>query len=872
MPIPTLGANTSLQSIRDQATQSQILAAGIKVASAIEKSNQLVPFEAPTPAATARKIAPIKKELWNQVLPYRFSLYIASDNGSVASYSRMAQHPKFSATTVTLRLPPSSIRFSIPFAVTVTPTAGGVLEEHNGVVFQPISLQGTTGFFPKRQSAGQGSSTGLLKAANSFAPATSSAIQQLFNSARSVVGSVTGAPDQQRNPIFDPLRDDNLLVESGYYQLHYLANFLIAYHEHKKTKDFSNVRLVFEVPKDNKAYVCAVTNFDYGKDKSEPYLIRYSMSLLAYDLVQLNDAQPPLLSQEDLDKLQIPSPNSQGAVKSVLATLLQTRKSIQAAQNVLLAANTDIQDVMQVYNQAYLSVKSIANVGQDITDFSNTFRTNAATLLHTDFANRLVDVWSKRLQDGDPDARKALGPAGPDQGSVPISPTNNLPVTTPQGETPQAVSNDPSDVSAQRLKTALHLALDNPDVGENISLEDFSLPQHVQESIDTIGQKARQTTQNDITGVIDRLNQTSDLISFATNSMDPDYQKTYGISDPNIPTRQLTEDDIILQADLEEGAAGYERLLATGELYGFREPDPFVAANESLDDTAKLPSPLSAYPVVVERDATIERMAIRHLGSADRALDIIVMNGLRAPYIDEAGFTLALSSIGPRTALVQDKRNIQIGQSCEIRGTGKATVRRRIVNIEDFDSVNYLITFDGDPVLDQTFPSSSNPYVWARLPGTVGSNDTILIPTNQDSGEIPEKATYLNSVMSHAERVFKVDTLLGPGGDVVLDHNGDWARAAGYTNAIQALRIKVETGVGELEDHLRFGLPGAIGTKIDPLQDFNETVRAAVTSDPRFTNATTSATIDGTAERITVQAEGAAGTGLIPVTFIPGQS
>ena len=830
-----------------------------------------LPFNAGDPSSTSHKITSILPENWNQVFPYGFALYEADPTGNIFRLAQGALLIPFGGINrISLSLPPTSIRWSIPFATELTATNGGVIEEHNGVVFRPISIEGSTGLMPTRGNPNGGIlDNSLVKAAASLIPATTSAITTLVKQITAVGNSIVGSSSSAQGQ-FSLNGASSILSQSGYVSFWLLSNFLVAYEEAKKKVQYQNLRLVFEVPKDNMGYVVSLGNFEAGKTAQTVYPYSYQIQMTGFDLVDLSNIGGALASY---DAPTIPTPSNPGAIKAVLNVLSAGRNAMLAQQNVLLAANADATDILNGFQQAFLSVKGLVSTPTDISDFANSVAANATQLFQGDFATVLANTWTQQQALGNPDAAQALGSSvQTTQSSVP----SNQPVTTtPQGETvnPNSAANQASPQS-QGLMTALNLALADPTIAQTIPTSSFTAPASLQQAMTQQLSDANNTSANDIRTLNDKLQNASDLLAFTTDSMDPDYQQTFNLIPPTGIVRQLTEDDVILQSSMQESIAGYDSLLATGELYNEREPDPFVLANQYLDPTDQLISPISCYPVVVEQGSSVDKLAQRYLGDANRAEEIILLNGLRAPYIDETGFVVQMSGIGSRTCIVSSLTNLIIGQTVTIKGKGVASQRRTIVNLQDFGTGLYQVTFDGDSSLNLEIPQSTNPNFTARLPGCVGSNDIILMPSQVDLGQIAERPTYLQSQLTNAEKVFKVDIALGPNGDYIKDQNGDWVLAYGYTNALQALSLKVQTGRGELEQAPEFGLPLRIGQRTSdiPASELNNMVYRQVTMDPRFFTAQVAATVTGTVANINVNAIGAQNTGIIPVNFQVGQA
>ena len=198
------------------------------------------------------------------------------------------------------------------------------------------------------------------------------------------------------------------------------------------------------------------------------------------------------------------------------------------------------------------------------------------------------------------------------------------------------------------------------------------------------------------------------------------------------------------------------------------------------------------------------------------------------------------------------------------------TTRRHIINIQDIGAGQYKITVDGLPDLNQ-YDSSKYPKLYARLPGTVGSGDILLMPSDQPADEQSVlRSTPLTERLSYAEKVFKVDAALDvKSSDLIVSSSGDIARSYGYQNAIQAIKLIIETETKELFLHPEYGIDLVIGRAMnkDLYKEATERIRASIVKDPRFNNAVVTVKKDGTDIRIMVEVIGSNGTGRIPLEF-----
>jgi hypothetical protein len=314
--------------------------------------------------------------------------------------------------------------------------------------------------------------------------------------------------------------------------------------------------------------------------------------------------------------------------------------------------------------------------------------------------------------------------------------------------------------------------------------------------------------------------------------------------------------------------------LATGQLFRERDLDPFAVANENLDPTDSMNSPNSAVAVTVTRGSNLSDLAFTYLGDPNRGREIAILNSLRAPYIDEAGYTNPITDVQGREFAVAAS-NYSIGQKVRISGIGVATTSRNILSIENLGGGQYLLVVDGQNNLSQFIPST-NPTVWARTIGCVGSGDTVLIPNPTEPSTDPLRPTALYSSLGQLEKVFGVDIGLDSAGqDISIAPDGDFVLATGYVNAVQVLRILAETEQGERQQHPEFGLKVGIGQRNGDVtsDDISSSLETQIKADGRFAGADVSCVFNGgSLVRIGVNAKGANGSGVVPVDFEIGRT
>lgn len=236
----------------------------------------------------------IKVSNWYKTIPYALRIVsltsgsnanvLAAVLGGAAAATSENDKPMFFFFPVN----PESITINTPFATVVTPTIGGIVQEHSGAVFYNISISGTTGVIPELDySTGipRNASTGL-RPLGGDQPAINPNILGGFgasaiNAINSAVSAITGTSSK--------MVDASKGRSSGYTAYHVLYKFIWLYHFAKSNGAKQQLR--FMNYKDNNQYDCVVTNFNLSRDKSRPHLYQYTIQLKAWKLTTAN-AQP----------------------------------------------------------------------------------------------------------------------------------------------------------------------------------------------------------------------------------------------------------------------------------------------------------------------------------------------------------------------------------------------------------------------------------------------------------------------------------------------------------------------------------------------------------------------------------------------------
>lgn len=179
---------------------------------------------------------------------------------------------------------PESVNISTPYAVNITPTLGGIVEEHSGPVFYNITVSGTTGVLPELDF-----SSGIPRNPEDLRPTaanegliSSGALGGFLSGAISTVNSIVSKFTGTSSKMVDGKRN----VKSGYTAYHVLYKYIWLYHFTKANG--ANHTLKFINFKDNNQYNVAVQNFQLARDKSRPHLYQYTITMKGWNIKSMD--------------------------------------------------------------------------------------------------------------------------------------------------------------------------------------------------------------------------------------------------------------------------------------------------------------------------------------------------------------------------------------------------------------------------------------------------------------------------------------------------------------------------------------------------------------------------------------------------------
>lgn len=763
----------------------------------------------------------IDENLWNQYLPYQLLLVKVDNSGDKPSYSPLG------AYRFTLPISPQEFSWSMPIATNVQATLTGIAETHGGAPFRDISLVGTTGITPLRGTAASGRSTdtgsavgktvaGIFAGTVDAATRVATSANQITNGAATFPNLNDSTPSEIDGPTSLPTRS------TGYYQYLMLQRFIENYVEIKSQNTFQqqlnvhakDIRLAFAVYKESAAYL--VSGVQLARRKSattDPHLFNFTLNLKAWARVSLVGGQGPFGVDHQFVARK---PN---LVAQLFNRMRDAREGLDAVSDTLRAVVGDATNVLdEALRQTALFMKSTTGVAYTMRDLPVTIQRESIPLIRKDWdqlRSQFKGIISPELDQELLDSRTAgLTSSG--------SALNN-----------NGATNDPTNPGLKKVLDAI--------APSSLKFKAATLAQ-----INVEINKSANLNRFDFAAMRDSLRQVSDQFTFAVGAGDETYARTYGLT--FVPsTREPTRTEFDVMFGINEILQVFDSLAASGTI------DPPSAT--SLEYVAGLAEasgvafkiPQSKYAVPFPYGSTLERLALRYLGDANRWHEIATLNGLRAPYIDENGFSLPLITNGDRhTIQVADATNLYVGQTAWLSANGVLRSKRHITRVDKVAEGNYLVDFDGLDDL-QSFTTPRQAKLEAFTPGTVNSQQVIYIPSENVTDQDPElRAVPGVDAFDPYLQIGGIDLLLTPDGDLAMTPDGDCKLAFGLTNIVQTVKLALATAQGSLLQHPDYGLKIPVGISN---ADFSPEQLLAATkdlfnNDPSFTGVKSASVVE----------------------------
>lgn len=775
-----------------------------------------------------------KGELWDKLVPYRLLVIDTANKNQVVGGNQpskvsvnplgngtLAFTPLSTAWEFFLPITPQQLSITDSYSINTSATLRGILEEHSGVRFKNIAIQGSFGVWPGRPSIVKPPTTPSIL--QSVFGGTIAAAQNVATQFQTIINAATTGTLASKPVTIRPgdTQDPENGLGTGYYQTLMLTQFLEQYAEAKRNPANAAWRLVFDIPKQNQSFVVTPVSFTWNENVNRPMEINYNLQFKAWRRINLNDN---LVSVP----LQV-TPLSPGILQQILNTIQAAQNTAAAATALIGAVRSDVDNILNIIRQTGLLIKQIAGVAVAASDLpaqlvSDT-KSTISNFLSTINPNNLIGA---AATDNTTQTNLA---------NIQALNQTNEGLSSTAVASGQLGSSAAASATLNPSNTVFANPLQNPILLSQVPVNNLTLntaqQNALQTELDTVNSFTVQDLKNMRGTILTLCVQLADSFG-AGNTY---YSTLYNQPQPTSRSEPMTLDEYNILESFYAMLESYDVLTATNQLDNNQILNSIEYVNAlAATSGIEFSVPNSKIQVPVPFGLNIEQIAERYLGDAQRWLEIATLNFLQEPYIDENGFQYPLlSNADGRNIVVGSSVDLFIGQTIFLNSTTQTPTARTILDIMTLSQTSFLITLDGLSNLD-TFTIADQAYIQAYLPGTVNSQNVIWVPSNiqspaDDGISIPSSVANVKLV-----GLSKVDWLLDPYGDLAITNSGDFRLAAGITNLMQALTIKFSTQIGTSLLNPDFGLnvsPGRMVSDTSAADIYNEIVNL-ITADERF--------------------------------------
>jgi hypothetical protein len=775
---------------------------------------------------------------WNKAYFYKLIIAKAKNDGSYETV-KIQNMP----LVYNLPISPQNISINSPFATQTTILSDGVLVESNGSPLKQINFQGTTGILPYRDTEQTSFDTGALSA---FAPNIGRVANNVKQAIQAFDPSSTAELIRKKQNIFD---------NSGYALFHKLSQFLNYYAFLSKQPENKDLRLVFDMVKDNTTYVCTPKNFSLIRTAGEPLEYKYSIQLEAWKRIKLDGGASNVTKKFET--------GLGGTMNAILAQVRRAFKLIAAAAEMINAVRGDIQRLLDIVRTVALSIKQITGIVVSLLDLPQSVIGDVKGAVYelvgasTSSGKAIASAWKRALATN-------WGPAitaSSDNSLIPtkvtltgvnstvaqssnstgsgIQGSDQINNTTP-GRADQAQATQTGAPEGNLISQAFDDPLSNIDFFDNLNVNDLNLSQNIKIKINQELQRVSSLTRKDYEDYRNYINEVSNDIAnaFGKGSTRLNNIKGYVSTNATTFSGRVTREQYELLVNLRKVAQSLDVLASSN----INNKSPLDESFNFIGKLAGSAVPFRKFPgkfaAPVPYGASIQDIARQYLGDANNATEIIILNKLLPPYIDEDGeFQDVLSSSYKRTFNIADGSALYINQKIIFYASNLAPFSRKIVNLQENPDGTWQVQVDG--TTDLNLLISRNPRIQYFSRNTVSSRDLIYIPSNSTPIDIPDRLKPIPAFAPDSDPLIslaKIDMALDTDGDLILDSIGELKLAGGLNNILQALRIKFSTPLGSLNKHPGFGFGIRPGTPISEINfdALRQSVASTILSDKRF--------------------------------------
>jgi len=337
-------------------------------------------------------------------------------------------------------------------------------------------------------------------------------------------------------------------------------------------------------------------------------------------------------------------------------------------------------------------------------------------------------------------------------------------------------------------------------------------------TLDEEVKRTAELVEDDFRNMISFLRRESISFSQDIGLSDPTVEALYGIRAKK-KIRSATISDLKRIANINDTIKIVESFIYGAQSTQKRPPNLLAIAKTNLEAGSKfIPGDIYQTYIPVPFSGSLQEMARTFLGSSQKWFELVTINGLQPPFIDESGTKFDLiSPASSNSVLISSSlaENIAPGIRIGIGSTAFVEESRIIEKVLLNDDDTMTLFLGGTPDVSR-FKPKNLAFVRIYKPATTRKNSFILIPSTESTsaGGSAKKTPSKDEIrrLDNAYIQFGVDVSRDSNtNDIIIDSNGDFKLAYGVAAIEQAVRNTLRTEKGELTYHGKFGVNYELG-------------------------------------------------------------
>lgn len=524
---------------------------------------------------------------WQKSLGYGFEVVRVGTDGAI---SRGPSGPAGGETwkPFTLQINPQELSQDEIFAIEVTPTFSGVLVEHQGTTLKDIVISGTTGMSPNRNGEG-------------------------------------GAFPQSGRPVL-------ATGHSGYFEFHELRTYFRAYVEQKRNdpgRDEGELRLVWRNLKDHEDLFVEPQKFSMKRGGGKAHLYEYVIQLkgigIAKDLANDKGYGIDDFIQDVQDGLDTGVKLIQGTIgfaerveRDITNTLLNPVRAIAAAMRSLRTGQQRLDRVKQRAKSIKSNVDKTLDIGKLITDSDKKAGGSQA-------GKNFQKAYQASVNAAKEDSDKSSGTKAANLALAAAAGAINKKAVQDLKDKAQAIYDNMADLAG--VDTAAYNAYKGKVATLTADVKGKALTYEESKALYAINTVVKALTK--MAATVSLFQEDTGATARAAEAIYRDALSSKEKS-ANLIIKQQAETALAAAKVSGDVAAVLQIQKAQKQLL----QQEALKAGQSAKDIVLTKTGTTAKLVDVGGGDTIQTIAARYLGNPDRFKELVILNGLRPPYLD----------------------------------------------------------------------------------------------------------------------------------------------------------------------------------------------------------------------------------------------